>query len=242
MPEPTARTYQAPGSVTAVAAKPGLLAQWGPPGRRGTSGNCEHGRTVVGCASRYRRKAVLNRDLRGVLAKVAKVPYLAFTLALQQQGSTQSVDRARYRNATPAKLDQRSPEACSPSGGSPRRLRQQPPPPLVGHRAPAPGHPIVEQVIGATSRPGLWRACPAGSPRPTPLGSVAGRDRVRPDPRHRGGRRRDVHPGRGRNRASPMNTPARVSRSGRRRQRLHLPKRWPWASQWQALWTTVMTT
>lgn len=42
-------------------------------------------------------------------------------------------------------------------------------------------------------------------------------------------------------RARILNVPARVSRSGRR-QRLHLPKRWPWATQWQALWTTVMTT
>ena len=42
-------------------------------------------------------------------------------------------------------------------------------------------------------------------------------------------------------RARVLNVPARVSRSGRR-QRLHLPQRWPWASQWQALWTTVMTT
>ena len=42
-------------------------------------------------------------------------------------------------------------------------------------------------------------------------------------------------------RARVLNVPARVSRSGRR-QRLHLPQRWPWASQWQTLWTTVMTT
>ena len=42
-------------------------------------------------------------------------------------------------------------------------------------------------------------------------------------------------------RARVLNVPARVSRSGRR-QRLHLPQRWPWAAQWQTLWTTVMTT
>jgi Transposase DDE domain group 1 len=42
-------------------------------------------------------------------------------------------------------------------------------------------------------------------------------------------------------RAKIINTPARVSRSGRR-QRLHLPTRWPWAEYWQTLWTTVMTT
>jgi hypothetical protein len=42
-------------------------------------------------------------------------------------------------------------------------------------------------------------------------------------------------------RARILNVPARVSRSGRR-QRLHLPQRWPWASQWQTLWTAVMTT
>ena len=42
-------------------------------------------------------------------------------------------------------------------------------------------------------------------------------------------------------RARILNVPARVSRSGRR-QRLHLPKRWPWAGHWQTLWTTVMTT
>jgi hypothetical protein len=42
-------------------------------------------------------------------------------------------------------------------------------------------------------------------------------------------------------RARILNVPARVSRSGRR-QRLHLPERWPWAVQWQALWTAVMTT
>ena len=42
-------------------------------------------------------------------------------------------------------------------------------------------------------------------------------------------------------RARIINTPARVSRSGRR-QRLHLPQRWPWATHWQTLWTAVMTT
>jgi hypothetical protein len=42
-------------------------------------------------------------------------------------------------------------------------------------------------------------------------------------------------------RARIINTPARISRSGRR-QRLHLPERWPWTTNWQALWTTVMTT
>jgi hypothetical protein len=42
-------------------------------------------------------------------------------------------------------------------------------------------------------------------------------------------------------RARVLNVPARVSRSGRR-QRLHLPTRWPWATHWQTLWTTVMTT
>jgi hypothetical protein len=41
-------------------------------------------------------------------------------------------------------------------------------------------------------------------------------------------------------RARIINTPARVSRSGRR-QRLHLPQRWPWQQHWQNLWTTVMT-
>ena len=42
-------------------------------------------------------------------------------------------------------------------------------------------------------------------------------------------------------RARVLNVPARVSRSGRR-QRLHLPARWPWARHWQTLWTTLMTT
>jgi hypothetical protein len=42
-------------------------------------------------------------------------------------------------------------------------------------------------------------------------------------------------------RARIINVPARVSRSGRR-QRLHLPKKWPWAPQWKTLWTAVMTT
>ena len=42
-------------------------------------------------------------------------------------------------------------------------------------------------------------------------------------------------------RARLINTPARVSRSGRR-QRLHLPKRWPWERHWQSLWTSAMTT
>lgn len=37
-----------------------------------------------------------------------------------------------------------------------------------------------------------------------------------------------------------INTPARVSRSARR-QRLHLPTRWPWATPWLNLWTAVMT-
>ncbi|MGB7980048.1 MAG: IS1380 family transposase, partial [Candidatus Nanopelagicales bacterium] len=37
-----------------------------------------------------------------------------------------------------------------------------------------------------------------------------------------------------------INTPARVSHSARR-QRLHLPTRWPWATPWLNLWTAVMT-
>ena len=40
-------------------------------------------------------------------------------------------------------------------------------------------------------------------------------------------------------RARIINTPARVSRSGRR-QRLHLPERWPWAKHWQTLWTAAL--
>ena len=42
-------------------------------------------------------------------------------------------------------------------------------------------------------------------------------------------------------RARIINTPARVSRSGRR-QRLHLPERWPWATHWQALWKAAFST
>jgi hypothetical protein len=42
-------------------------------------------------------------------------------------------------------------------------------------------------------------------------------------------------------RAKIITTPARVSHSGRR-QTLHLPTRWPWATNWDNLWTAVMTT
>jgi len=42
-------------------------------------------------------------------------------------------------------------------------------------------------------------------------------------------------------RAQLIHTPARVSISARR-QHLHLPTRWPWATGWQRLWTAIMTT
>ena len=42
-------------------------------------------------------------------------------------------------------------------------------------------------------------------------------------------------------RARLINTPARISRSARKHT-LHLPRRWPWAQQWQHMWTTIMTT
>lgn len=42
-------------------------------------------------------------------------------------------------------------------------------------------------------------------------------------------------------RAQLIHTPARVSTSARRHH-LHLPTRWPWATAWQQLWTTIMTT
>ena len=42
-------------------------------------------------------------------------------------------------------------------------------------------------------------------------------------------------------RAQLIHTPARVATSARR-VRLHLPTRWPWATSWQRLWTTIMTT
>ena len=42
-------------------------------------------------------------------------------------------------------------------------------------------------------------------------------------------------------RAHLIHTPARVSTTARR-QHLHLPTRWPWATAWQQLWTTIMTT
>ena len=42
-------------------------------------------------------------------------------------------------------------------------------------------------------------------------------------------------------RAQLIHTPARVATSGRR-VRLHLSTRWPWAPNWQRLWSTIMTT
>jgi hypothetical protein len=41
-------------------------------------------------------------------------------------------------------------------------------------------------------------------------------------------------------RARIINTPARVSHSSRR-QKLHLPSRWPWATAWQNVWSAIMT-
>jgi len=42
-------------------------------------------------------------------------------------------------------------------------------------------------------------------------------------------------------RAHLIHTPARVATSARQ-VRLHLPTRWPYATSWQQLWTTIMTT
>ena len=42
-------------------------------------------------------------------------------------------------------------------------------------------------------------------------------------------------------RAHLIHTPARVSTSARQHH-LHLPTQWPWATAWQQIWTTIMTT
>ncbi len=42
-------------------------------------------------------------------------------------------------------------------------------------------------------------------------------------------------------RANLIHTPARVSTSARQHH-LHLPTQWPWATAWQQIWTTIMTT
>jgi hypothetical protein len=115
------------------------------------------------------------------------------------------------------------------------------PAPLVVAESQHRGHAIVEQVI-ADLKAGPLAHLPSGRFQANAAWLVAATiafNLTRAIGVAAGGKFTRAEAATVRNRI--LNVPARVSRSGRR-QRLHLPKRWPWASQWQTLWTTVMTT
>ena len=196
--------------------------------------------TRRGCASST-PQAILDPDTGELVscAEVAEVPYLAFT----SHGSKAVpgrliVRRVPERNTRQAR--RRRPGGPVPGLAVSRDLHQQPRPAgdrrvpaprardrRAGHRRPE-GRALAHLPSGRFHANAAWLVAATIAFNLTrAIGVAAGGKFTRAEAATV--------------RARILNTPARVSRSGRR-QRLHLPKRWPWATQWQALWTTVMTT
>jgi Transposase DDE domain group 1 len=172
-------------------------------------------------------------------AEVAEVPYLAFT----SHGSKAVpgrliVRRVPERNTT--KLADAAQEGLFTVWRY-HAIFTNNPAPLVVAESQHRGHAIVEQVI-ADLKAGPLAHLPSGRFQANAAWLVAATiafNLTRAIGVAAGGKFTRAEAATVR--ARVLNVPARVSRSGRR-QRLHLPQRWPWASQWQTLWTTVMTT
>jgi hypothetical protein len=186
-------------------------------------------------------QAVLDPDTGELVscAEVAEVPYLAFTShGGKAVPGRLIVRRVPERNTT--KLTEAAQEGLFTVWRY-HAIFTNNPAPLVVAESQHRGHAIVEQII-ADLKAGPLAHLPSGRFQANAAWLVAATiafNLTRAIGVAAGGKFTRAEAATVR--ARILNVPARVSRSGRR-QRLHLPKRWPWASQWQALWTTVMTT
>ena len=186
-------------------------------------------------------QAVLDPDTGELVscAEVAEVPYLAFT----SHGSKAVPGRLIVRRV-PERNTKKLTDAAQEGLFTVWRYHAiftNNPAPLVVAESQHRGHAIVEQVI-ADLKAGPLAHLPSGRFQANAAWLVAATiafNLTRAIGVAAGGTFTRAEAATVR--ARVLNLPARVSRSGRR-QRIHLPKRWPWASQWQALWTTVMTT
>ena len=186
-------------------------------------------------------QAVLDPDTGELVscAEVAEIPYLAFT----SHGSKAVpgrliVRRVPERNTT--KLATAAQQGLFTVWRY-HAIFTNNPAPLVVAESQHRGHAIVEQVI-ADLKAGPLAHLPSGRFQANAAWLVAATiafNLTRAIGVAAGGKFTRAEAATVR--ARVLNVPARVSRSGRR-QRLHLPQRWPWAGHWQTLWTTVMTT
>jgi hypothetical protein len=185
-------------------------------------------------------QAVLDTDTGELVsaAEVAEVPYLAFTSHRIPVQGRLIVRRVPERNTT--KLADAAQQGLFTVWRY-HAIFTNNPAPLVQAESEHRGHAIVEQVI-ADLKAGALAHLPSKSFQANAAWLAAATiafNLTRAIGVTAGGKFTKAEGATVR--ARLINTPARVSRSGRR-QRLHLPTRWPWAEHWQTLWTTVMTT
>ena len=186
-------------------------------------------------------QAVLDPDTGELVscAEVAEVPYLAFT----SHGSKAVPGRLIVRRV-PERNTTKLADAAQQGLFTVWRYHAiftDNPAPLVVAESQHRGHAIVEQVI-ADLKAGPLAHLPSGRFQANAAWLVAATiafNLTRAIGVAAGGKFTRAEAATVR--ARILNVPARVSRSGRR-QRLHLPQRWPWAGHWQALWTAVRTT
>ena len=185
-------------------------------------------------------QAVLDTDTGELVsaAEVAEVPYLAFTSHRTPVQGRLIVRRIPERNTT--KLADAAQQGLFPVWRY-HAIFTNNPDSLIEAESQHRGHAIVEQVI-ADLKAGPLAHLPSKSFQANAAWLAAATiafNLTRAIGVTAGGKFTKAEGATVR--ARIINTPARVSRSGRR-QRLHLPKHWPWAEHWQTLWTTVMTT
>jgi hypothetical protein len=184
-------------------------------------------------------QAVLDPDTGELVsaAEVAEVPYLAFTSHRRPIAGRLIVRRVPERN--------RDKLASAAQQGLFTVWRHHAifttnPAPLVAAESQHRGHAVVEQVIADLKASALAHL-PSGRFTANAAWLVAATiafNLTRAIGVTAGGKFTKAEGATVR--ARIINTPARVSRSGRR-QRLHLPERWPWEAHWQALWTLAFS-
>ena len=207
----------------------GVVLGRGPTGQRRASGDRQPSTTGAWVRIEY-SQAVLDTDTGELVsaAEVAEVPYLAFTSHRTPVAGT--VDRAPGPGTQHHEAGRRRPTGGPVPGlAVSRDLHQQP---RLHWSKPSPSTavtPIVEQVIADLKAWRRWRTCPRSRFQANAAWLVAATiafNLTRAIGVTAGGKFTKAEGATVR--ARIINTPARVSRSGRR-QRLHLPKRWPWA-------------
>ncbi len=179
-------------------------------------------------------QAVLDPDTGELVscAEVAETPYLAFRSHRDPILGRLIVRRVPERNT--AKLANAAQEGLFPLWRY-HAIFTTNPAPLVEAESQHRGHAIIEQVIAdlkagplAHLPSGLFQANAAWLAAATIAYNLTRAIGVAAGGRFARAESATV-------RARIINTPARLSRTGRR-QRLHLPQRWPWERHWQALW------